>query len=100
MTSRNSLVNYIGKNDKTKKYEIVIAKPAIKGIPVKTAVYHELSHALHETFMTGMLSKLEKDSTNTAKELIDKLETEFDLDDVRPSIMDNVRQRITRVLHK
>lgn len=100
ITYKNSLVNYIGKNDKTKKYEIVIAKPAIKGIPVKTAVYHELSHALHETFMTGILSKLENDSKNTAEELIGKLVKEFDLDDVRPSIIDEVRQRITRVLHK
>ena len=39
-------------------YTINIAKPMVKGLPTKTALYHEVSHALHKTFLSGCIEKL------------------------------------------
>ena len=47
-------------------YGITIATPAIKGIPTKTAIYHEMSHALHNTFMSGYFEKIKRMSEITA----------------------------------
>ena len=56
-------------------YTINLAKPMVKGLPAKTALYHELSHALHKTFLGGVIQKLEKqaieDSGNKMDALID-----------------------------
>lgn len=48
-------VNYIQRLKENGDYAITIAKPQVKGIPTKTAIYHELSHALHETFLSGVI---------------------------------------------
>ena len=41
-------------------YVINIAKPMVKGLPTKTALYHEVSHALHKTFLSGCIERLKK----------------------------------------
>ena len=65
LSYKNTGSNYVYQKDRAfsskgdlDTYEINISKPAVKCIPSKTALYHELSHVLHKTFLTGMLAKM------------------------------------------
>lgn len=71
ITYKGSSANYIEQWDDG-NYKITIAKPMVKHISTKCAVYHELSHALHKTFLSGAIDWLTDESRYKAGELAEK----------------------------
>ena len=64
LTYKNNGSNYVSQGKNSTNYNINLAKPQVKDIPMKTALYHELSHVLHKTFLTGMLATMKELSRN------------------------------------
>ena len=64
LTYKNNGSNYVSQGRNSTNYNINLAKPQVKDIPMKTALYHELSHVLHKTFLTGMLATMKELSRN------------------------------------
>ena len=66
-------VNSIKDNGTTKgkkTYDINIQTPVDPSIPKKTAVYHELSHALWDSFVSGSIDILKQWSFETMQRLL------------------------------
>jgi hypothetical protein len=68
LTYKNNGVNYVAQGSHSDEYAINLSKPAVEGIPVKTALYHELSHVMHKTFITGMIKQMKKMSNDTCED--------------------------------
>ena len=71
--SYNDGLNSIQEKNSTKKarkYLINIQTPVDPSIPKKTAVYHELSHALWDSFVSGSLDILRQWSHETMARLL------------------------------
>lgn len=64
---------YQESNGNVDSYIINLCKPAVVGIPANTALYHELSHVLHKTFLTGMLSIMKKESNVECERIYPKI---------------------------
>lgn len=60
ITYKNGNRNWVSEdNYSTDTMNIFIASPAVKGIPQRTALWHELSHVLHNSFASGFFKMAE-----------------------------------------
>jgi len=50
---------------------VVLSSPALKGIPQRTALWHELSHIIHNSFGAGFFSTAESLAEQEVKRIID-----------------------------
>ena len=73
ITYKNGNRNWVSEdNYSTDTMNIFIASPAVKGIPQRTALWHELSHVLHNSFASGFFKMAEQLSKKQVNRILDK----------------------------
>jgi len=67
---RNTNRNYVTADSYSNDImHVTLASPAVKGIPIRTALWHELSHVLHNSFATSFFNA----SHDLAKKQVDRI---------------------------
>jgi len=73
ITYKNGNRNWVSEDNYSPNVmNIFIASPAVKGIPQRTALWHELSHVLHNSFASGFFNMAADLSKKQVNRILDK----------------------------